>query len=71
MKKLRLSIAPVVVLAGFSLLPSPARAEQIPICFPSQSSTLCYYAVDLGDCYVEGGIRRCRTTAIYLWEQGV
>lgn len=72
---MKINRVPFILALGTLLatvLPDPVAAvEEVPVCHPTQSSTLCYYAYDPQNCFVdEEGIRRCRTIGIYRWEQG-
>lgn len=70
---LRSAVTIVLGLAAWLVLAVPGEAqaeEEIPVCHPVMSSTLCYYAYDPNDCWIdqESQIRYCRTIGVFRWE---
>lgn len=66
----RLFLVPLLAATAVTLVPGDAKAEQIPICATTMSSTLCYYVFDSGNCYVDpdSHVTYCRTIGLYKWE---
>lgn len=67
----RLLLVGAVATLLVTFLPGGAAASQeVPICHPTFSSKLCYYAYDPGNCFVDPNnhVRYCQTLAFYYWQ---
>lgn len=67
MRVLPSALGATLVAAILALPADATTAEKIPTCFTRTSSTLCYYGVDLNDCFFENGQEYCRSAAFYEW----